>query len=248
MIIISNLIDLTGQKFNKLLVIAKAPSRMQPNGNRKTQWLCQCDCGNKTIVNSYDLRKGDTKSCGCAKSNFIKIKKKKYNQYDLSGEYGIGYTSKREEFYFDLEDYDKIKDYCWYKNNEYILTTVNNKTLWLHKIVLAQNDNRYYIDHINHCKFDNRKCNLRIVTSSQNHFNSTLNSKNKSGYKGVVFDKARNQWRAYININYKQIYLGRYNSEDDAIKSRKEAEEKYFGEYSYDNSIQQSKKYKIERE
>ena len=38
---------------------------------------------------------------------------KKYNTYDLTGEYGIGYTSKDEEFYFDLEDYDKIKDYCW---------------------------------------------------------------------------------------------------------------------------------------
>ena len=37
---------------------------------------------------------------------------KKYNTYDLSGEYGIGYTSKGEEFYFDLDDYDKIKDYC----------------------------------------------------------------------------------------------------------------------------------------
>lgn len=31
------------------------------------------------------------------------------NTYDLSGEYGIGYTTKGEEFWFDLEDYDKIK-------------------------------------------------------------------------------------------------------------------------------------------
>ena len=42
---------------------------------------------------------------------------KKYNKYDLSGEYGIGWTSNtNQEFYFDLEDYDKIKDYCWIYN------------------------------------------------------------------------------------------------------------------------------------
>ena len=44
----------------------------------------------------------------------IEVKKiKKYNTYDLSGEYGIGYTTKGEKFLFDLEDYEKIKDYCW---------------------------------------------------------------------------------------------------------------------------------------
>ena len=37
------------------------------------------------------------------------------NKYDLSGEYGIGWTHNTEhEFYFDLEDYDIIKYYCWY--------------------------------------------------------------------------------------------------------------------------------------
>ena len=37
---------------------------------------------------------------------------KKYNRYDLSGEYGIGWTTNTNHvFYFDLEDYEKIKDY-----------------------------------------------------------------------------------------------------------------------------------------
>lgn len=39
-------------------------------------------------------------------------KNKRYNRYDLTGEYGIGYTNQGVEFYFDLEDYDKIKEYC----------------------------------------------------------------------------------------------------------------------------------------
>lgn len=41
---------------------------------------------------------------------------KQYNRYDLSGEFGKGWTNKEEEFWFDLEDFDKIKNYCWHFN------------------------------------------------------------------------------------------------------------------------------------
>ena len=47
------------------------------------------------------------------------------------------------------------------------------------------------------------------------------------------------QWRAEIKINIKTIYLGFFNNKDDAIAARKSAEEKYFGEYSYDNSMKE---------
>ena len=47
-----------------------------------------------------------------------KYNPKKYNKYDLTGKFGIGYTSKGEEFYFDLEDYDKIKNHLWYKDKD----------------------------------------------------------------------------------------------------------------------------------
>ena len=47
---------------------------------------------------------------------------RKYNTYDLSGDYGIGYTEEGNEFSFDLEDYDKIKNYYWNIDNKgYIL-------------------------------------------------------------------------------------------------------------------------------
>ena len=42
----------------------------------------------------------------------------KYNKYDLLGSFGVGWTTNtNKEFWFDLEDYDKIKDYCWAENN-----------------------------------------------------------------------------------------------------------------------------------
>ena len=82
--------------------------------------MCKCDCGNETIVVGGRLNYGTTKSCGCLKREITSIVRKKHNTYDLSGEYGIVYTSKGEEFWFDKEDYDKVKDYYWRKDEKHI--------------------------------------------------------------------------------------------------------------------------------
>lgn len=166
--------------------------------------------------------------------------KKKYNTYDLSGEFGIGYTSKGEEFWFDLEDYDIIKNYCWYKDKKgYVVSTDSKtrKTILFHRIITNCPDG-YIPDHIlgKETRYNNRKSNLRIVTKQQNGMNSALSENNTSGVTGVKWHSRDNIWEACITVNYKRIYLGRYNKFEDAVKARKEAEEKYFGEYSYDNS------------
>ncbi|MBR4711103.1 MAG: hypothetical protein IKP10_03655 [Clostridia bacterium] len=54
--------DLTGQRFGRLVVIARMA---QNNASNKVVWLCQCDCGRQTIVIGSLLHKGRTKSCGC---------------------------------------------------------------------------------------------------------------------------------------------------------------------------------------
>jgi hypothetical protein len=56
-----NSIDLVGQKFGRLLVIRASKER----DNRQLCWVCQCDCGNKTIVRGKSLRNKETQSCGC---------------------------------------------------------------------------------------------------------------------------------------------------------------------------------------
>lgn len=65
------LIDLTGKKFNRLTVLERVESK-----NKKTLWKCKCDCGNITIVETYNLRHGSTKSCGC----YYKEQKNKFYQ------------------------------------------------------------------------------------------------------------------------------------------------------------------------
>lgn len=57
-------IDMTGRKYGRLLVLERAGTSGQ-DGQRRTMWLCQCDCGNTTVVIGANLRAGMTRSCGC---------------------------------------------------------------------------------------------------------------------------------------------------------------------------------------
>lgn len=57
--------DMTGQRFERLVVVERADDYILPCGQRKIMWKCKCDCGNETVVMASALRRGRTKSCGC---------------------------------------------------------------------------------------------------------------------------------------------------------------------------------------
>lgn len=231
--------NLTGKHFGRLTVVSRAENYITPSGQKHSCWLCKCDCGNEKIVRSSYLKNGTTKSCGCLHREMVSTQFTKRNLYNLSGEYGIGYTSKGEEFYFDLEDYEKIKDYCWhltgYKdkttNTRYVSSfDCNNKVLYMHRLILNIHDtcSKIQVDHINHNKQDNRKQNIRIVTNSENQFNIPLRKNNSSGYIGVSYNNSKDIWYATIRVNGKTKYLGGSKNKDVAIKLRKKAEKIYY--------------------
>lgn len=56
-------IDLTGKRFNSLMVLRMDPKRIDGNA----MWICRCDCGNETKVRTAYLKNDNTKSCGCIK-------------------------------------------------------------------------------------------------------------------------------------------------------------------------------------
>ena len=95
----------------------------------------------------------------------------------------------------------------------------------------------FEIDHINGIRNDNRWSNLRLVTRSQNNMNSGKSVANKSGAKGVSMDKTINKWLARIQVNKKIIYLGHFESFEEAAKARKEAEAKYFGTFQRNENV-----------
>lgn len=242
------LIDLTGQKFGRLTVMKRADDKIYKDGTHRSQWICKCCCGNTSDVIVLDklLKNGKTQSCGCLKSEsvaqFNKTTKSKRNKYDIIGDIVVMYTSKGEQFFIDKEDLPKVRDLCWYIDaGGYVVSTSTTLKdgIKLHRLITDAPDNML-VDHIGGSEwlFDNRKCNLRLVTSSQNQMNRKLSSHNTSGYHGVTWDKQCGKWRASITINKVYISLGLFDNIDECVEARKKAEKEYFGEFAYDYSQQ----------
>ena len=224
--------DETGNKYGRLTVIKRGENDKQGNA----QWYCQCDCGNPKLylARGYALRNGHLKSCGCLHLETVQkqgISNRKTNKYDLSGEYGIGYTLKGEPFYFDLEDYNLIKDYCWHIDKNGYVVCKREKIVFMHRLVMNAPKNKQ-VDHIYHNKNDNRKKNLRLCTQQENLFNKKK-SNSSSGVCGVYWYNKQQKWSAEIVISGQKIFLGLFDDLKTAIKIRREAELKYFGNFAY---------------
>ena len=170
---------------------------------------------------------------------------KKYNDYDLSGEFGIGYTSKNEEFWFDKEDYDEIKDYCWSMDaNGYIVARdcATGYKVYMHKILV----NYEIVDHKNRVRSDNRKNNLRNATITENNRNRSIQSNNTNDVIGVYYRKERNSWYAQITIDGKTKTLIYTHDKNEAIRARLKAEANYFGDFAPQRHLFDAYKIKYE--
>jgi hypothetical protein len=93
------------------------------------------------------------------------------------------------------------------------------------------------IDHRDRNGLNNRRSNLRIATNSQNQHNQGIRKNNKSGYKGVTWNKQHNKWQARICINWKEIWLGLFDDKKDAAKAYNEAALKYHGKFAVLNKV-----------
>lgn len=117
----------------------------------------------------------------------------------------------------------------------YLGICIGPKRWQAHRIAWALHTGEWpkdQIDHINGIKTDNRACNLREATNSQNGKNLKLSKANTSGHKGVCFDKQTGKWRATIRVDGKSISIGRFDSIENAAKARKLAEQQYFKEWN----------------
>lgn len=138
------------------------------------------------------------------------------------------------EVLLDKEDYDRIqKDFnnikwCVSKNrnNLYVQKRTNKGKIYLHRYILG--NPKGIVDHINHNTLDNRKNNLRIVNNADNLRNGVKRANNTTGVNGVYYRKDRNKYVARIKVNYKSINLGSFDTLEEATKTRKNAEIKYW--------------------
>jgi hypothetical protein len=123
----------------------------------------------------------------------------------------------------DLEKMSQLRG-TWYGNwskftkSYYVQMTHNKKTIMLHRFIMNAPEG-FDVDHIHHDTLDNRKSELRIVTSAQNQQNQRIRNDNKSGEPGVQWCERKKKWRARVRINGKEVSGGYHNDKQDAIEA-----------------------------
>lgn len=228
--------DLTGQTFCFLTALRDV-------GRSKSGdvlWECECSCEDHThiITTSSNVQMGHTKSCGCYQKYQTSKAHIKNTEFDIVNNIAIGYTSKGEQFFVDIDDVKRLQEHSWWCTKQgYLAGYVNNKIVLMHRF-LTNCDDDHVVDHKNHITCDNRRGNLRVCTISENQYNRLMQNNNTSGAIGVCWDSRYNKWRAYITVEKERIELGKFDNIDDAILIRRNAENEYHREFSLINSTE----------
>lgn len=136
-------------------------------------------------------------------------------------------TAKGESILVDDEDYEYLTQWKWHIRSNYAVRSVKGrKRGMVYDILHREVQKGVVIDHINHNRLDNRKCNLRIVTHSGNSQNKSKHGKS-SKYLGVYKNtsgKGSKCWKATITKSFK--------TEEEAAKFYDKAASFLFGEYA----------------
>ena len=239
-----------GKKFGRLTVLSINYEKTEFEFSRGhftygvyMNCICDCDEKNMVCVSLKSLKSGHSTSCGCKRIEYLKnitpITYKKENQTELCNKYIKIFNSDHMDFCMvDKEDYNLIKQYCWYKDSNGYWVSNNRKqdgtreTIKLHQeiaiIKYGEYDKKSLLpDHLNRNKSDNRKQNLVLKNRRDNSINRSLSKRSTTGKTGVNFYKKYQQYVAKICVNYKTIHLGYFDKFEDAVKARIKAEEKY---------------------
>jgi len=206
-----------GDRFGLVVVIKKLPKRYA-NHRNEYEYLCKCDCGNEFIVGHNRLTTGYRKSCGClvgltGMRNFtihgmtknplykiwLRIKERCLNVKSPSYKY---YGGRGITLYPSWID-DPIEFIIYLKS----LNGWNDEKLTLDRI---DNNGNYEPN------------NLRFVEKSVQAANQGLRKDNKSGYKGIWYDKQHNFYRVTVGRNNGNVFLGIFRKIEDAINARNE--------------------------
>ena len=213
----SKIIDMTGKRFHRVTVL----EQYDINQHQKVTWECLCDCGAVFVCVGSSLRNGSTKSCGCyQRENTRKIHKT--HGMCQSSEYIIWQNMKDRCHNPNNKSYDQYGmrgiTVCdeWLSGFEGFYRDMGDRPSSKHSIDRIDNDGNYELG------------NCQWATSTEQARNKRLNPRNKSGAHGVFELKKGEIWTAAITVNYKQIYLGQFDSFDKAAKARKAAEMKFY--------------------
>jgi len=142
----------------------------------------------------------------------------------------------------DDEDYEMLSHYKWMacKKGSGFYAARNSEiggrhtTIRMHRQILLPDPDKE-VDHINGDQLDNRRCNLRPCTRTQNRHNTRSAAGSTSKFVGVYWDSQRKAWRARVTVDGKRVHVGLFQDETEAAKARDIAATEAYGEWAWLN-------------
>lgn len=208
--------DLTGQRFGRMVVLEITDRR---DSHNSVIWKCKCDCGNIAYVSNSNLQ-GGQKSCGCLRKERLKEYREK--NFNLTGKrFGKLVALERA----GLDKYQNSLWKCKCDCGNTITVRGENLTSGVTKSCGCM-----VIKHLEDIKKVNSIDNTNIAII-KGLLNNNKSNTTKSGIKGVGWSDKKGKWISYIMFQKKQHVLGYFTELEDAIRVRKEAENKYFRKF-----------------
>lgn len=155
-------------------------------------------------------------------------------QIIIKGDYALIELTRGASAIIDLEDVPRVMLHTWQlATHGYANADIDGKKVYLHRFILnaKQGD---HVDHTNHNRLDNRKCNIRICTPNQNMMNTRKRKDCTSKYKGV-FHEGDGKWRAYILSKEKRLEIGTFPTEQAAARAYDAKARELFGDFAFLN-------------
>jgi len=118
---------------------------------------------------------------------------------------------------------------CYVDSHGYEVISLDGKSIKAHHaaFILTEGFKPDEVDHENGVRHDNRWVNIRSVSRAENSRNRKVRSDSGTGICGVSFRKDNNKWRAKITHEGKRISLGQFDTQEEAVHARLEAEKRY---------------------
>lgn len=156
------------------------------------------------------------------------------------GSVQLSLVNTQEVALIDEADLEMVTGFRWrLMTLGYVQAQHRNLYIYLHRLIAGAGPNQM-IDHINMDCLDNRSCNLRVATKSQNAANRNADQRKRgttSRHKGVCWKAERNYWCAYIHVDGKTRYLGGFKDEDDAARAYNVAAAATWGRFARLNDV-----------
>lgn len=119
----------------------------------------------------------------------------------------------------------------WYAARNYSKPDGSRDVQYLHRVLMRPAVGQL-VDHINRNGLDNQRANLRLSTTSQNLANRPAPRHNRSGFKGVSWDKRRQKYTAQITVDGRKRHLGYFTEAQDAASAYNAAALDVWGDFA----------------